>query len=115
MNKEDKLKEYYKNYQKSHRSKYSEYSRNYYHQNKEKFKKYYETYKKNKLAKANGTYEKQEKPKKTKRELERLRWERKMQKNEEKRLAFIEYLTAAGHLPYKQSTQDQLQNKIETI
>lgn len=99
MNKEDKIKEYYKKYQKAHREKYSEYSRNYYHLHKERFKKYYETYKKNKLAKENGTFEKPEKPKKTKRELDKARWERKIRKNEERRLAFIEQLKQQGMLP----------------
>lgn len=108
MNKEDKIKEYYKKYQKAHRAKYSEYSRNYYHQHKDRFKKYYETYKKNKLAKENGTFEKPCKPKKTKRELETARWNRKLLKNEERRLAFIEQLKQQGVLPPDDSKEDIL-------
>ena len=98
MDKEDKTKEYYKKYQKAHREKYSEYSKNYYHLHKDRFKKYYETYKKNRLAKENGSFIKPDKPKKTKRELDKVRWERKLQKNEAKRLAFIEHLKQTGML-----------------
>ena len=99
MNNEDKWKEYQKKYQKTHREKYTEYSRNYYHLHKERFKQYYETYKKNKIAKQNGTFEKPDKQKKSKRELDKARWDRKIQKNEEKRLAFIEKLKQQGMLP----------------
>ena len=104
MNKEDKIKEYYKKYQKAHRSKYTEYSRNYYYLHKDRFKKYYETYKKNKLAKENGTFEKPDKPKKTKRELDKARWDRKIQKNEERRLAFVEHLKSIGVLASDDTT-----------
>ena len=111
MNKEDKTKEYYKKYQKEHRKKYSEYSKKYYHLHKDKFKQYYNTYKKNKADKENGTFTKPERPKKTKRELEAIRWEKKIKKNEERRLAFIEHLHKIGTLPYKSDdtviTQEQ--------
>jgi hypothetical protein len=103
MDKNEKVKEYYKKYYKDyirkHREKYSEYSRNYYNQNKEKYKKYYETYKKVRLAKKKGTYIPAHREKRTKRELETLRWERKLRKNEERRLAFIEHLKLTGQLP----------------
>jgi hypothetical protein len=99
MNKEDKIKEYYKKYQQANRKKYSEYSKNYYHKHKDRFKQYYETYKKNKIAKQNGSFEEPEKPKKSKRELIKIQWERKLQKNEERRLAFIEHLKQIGILP----------------
>lgn len=100
MNKEDKLKEYYKKYQKNHREKYNEYGRDYYQKHKEKFKKYYDDYKKNRLAKKNGTYVKTKITKhQSKRELERRRWERKLRINEEKRLAFIAKLKQTGELP----------------
>lgn len=76
----EKLKNYYKKY-----------SKTYYQQHKEKFKKYYETYKKNKLEKHIGV-----KKKKTKRELEIIKWERKLKKLEEKKLAYIEKLKLDG-------------------
>lgn len=87
MDKSDKMKEYYKKY-----------SKTYYQLNKDKFKKYYETYKKNKLEKQQGTFVKPEKPKKTKREMNAIKWERKIKKNEKKRLAFIEKLKEEGYI-----------------
>jgi hypothetical protein len=90
MNKDDKdekTKEYYKKY-----------SKNYYQLHKDKFKKYYETYKQNKLEKQQGTFVKPVKPKKTKRELNAIKWERKVKKNEQKRLAFIEKLKNDGFI-----------------
>lgn len=75
-----------------------EYSRNYYNLHKEKFKKYYETYKKNKLEKLNGTFVPPVKIKKSKRELEALKWERKNRKLEERKKWFIEELKKTGFI-----------------
>lgn len=77
-------------------AKNKEYSRNYYNLHKDKFKMYYETYKKNKMEKLNGTFVKPIKHKKTKRELEILRWERKERKLEERKKWFIEELKRTG-------------------
>lgn len=110
MDKNEKVKEYYKKYYKDyikkHREKYSEYSRNYYNLNKEKYKQYYETYKKVRLAKKKGTYIPAHREKKTKRELDKIRWERRLRKNEERRLAFIEELKQSGQLPIQSSPDD---------
>lgn len=87
MDKADKMKEYYKKY-----------SKTYYQLNKDKFKKYYETYKKNKLEKQQGIFTKPVKSKKTKRELNAIKWEKKIKKNEKRRLAFIEKLKTEGYI-----------------
>jgi hypothetical protein len=94
MDEENKsqLKDYYKSYQQS------EYSRNYYKMYKDRFKKYYETYKKNKLNTENGNIRKPNKIKKTRRELDVIKWNRRLANNERKKLEFIKQLQQEGIL-----------------
>lgn len=92
MNDENQIKDYHKSYQQS------QYSRNYYKMYKDRFKKYYENYKKNKNSKENGTFRKPNKIKKSKRELEVIKWNRRLANNEMKRLEYINQLQEEGIL-----------------
>lgn len=94
--KESQIKDYYKSHQQS------QYSRNYYKMYKDRFKKYYETYKKNKLNKENSNFRKPNKVKKTKRELEVIKWNRRLANNEIKRLEFIKQIQQEQNLKEEQ-------------
>jgi hypothetical protein len=74
------------------------YARQYYLNNKENFKKYYETYKKRKQDKLNGNVSESANVSEyiSKYKKNRLRYERKLQRLEIKKQAFIQKLTNEG-------------------
>lgn len=96
--------EYHRRYKQQHKQKYRDYARTYYATHKEQFKKYYETYKTKKQNKANGiTIESDDANKLTNHQKVMLRYNKKLERLDAKKQAFIEKLKSQGWYDKKQN------------
>lgn len=90
------MTEYHRKYKQQHRNKYSDYARNYYATHKDQFKKYYETYKKKKQDIKNGITVEQNTEQLTPHQKDILRYNKKLERLDAKKNAFIEKLKSQG-------------------
>jgi hypothetical protein len=95
--------EYHRRYKQQHKQKYRDYARTYYATHKEQFKKYYETYKTKKQNKASGVIIEPDTTKLTNHQKVMLRYNKKLERLDAKKNAFIEKLKSQGWYDKKQN------------
>jgi hypothetical protein len=96
MDTENKTLAYHRRYKQQHKEKYTKYARNYYATHKSQFKKYYETYKQKKQDIANGITINDNNEQLTPFQKTMMRYNRKLERLEAKKQAYIEQLAAEG-------------------